>query len=341
MTHTSSFVWLNQYVPSGPVEPWHFSTSTRELPDLREGQVLARPVVFSVDPTLRGQLTGIDSPIHPQVRLGAAIVGHAVAEVVESRADGVRPGDLVTGRFDWADLAVWPPQEDSLSIELQQVEAGIGTPSHALAVLGLTGGLTAYTGMIGAGGVQAGETVVVSAAAGNVGSLAGQIAKIRGARVIGLAGTEGKRRVLRERLGFDAALDYRAPDLAEQIRKHAPDGVDLYYDNVGGSLGETVMDAMKQGARIVACGLISTFNDADSLMIDSRPLIRGALTLRFFTPLHFAGMFPAARTELTEWVREGKILPLTTERHGLEALPGAFSGMMRGENMGKMLVTMP
>lgn len=335
---TARFVSLNQYVPTGPVKPDHFTVATRDVRDPREGEVVLRPLVFSLDPTVRGRLTGTDD----FVRLGEPITGAAVAEVLESRNPAVRSGDIVTGlAIEWAEVSIWPTADKRHADELTQVPQGVEKPSHAVGVFGIMGGLTAYLGMVGAGQVQAGETVVVSAAAGSVGSVAGQIAKLRGATVIGLAGSEEKRRVLTERLGFAAALDYRAPDLAEQITRHAPHGPDLYYDNVGGPVSQTVMGLMRHPARVVECGQIATLDDSAPLTIDTRPIIMNGLTLRGFTPLHYADMVPTALDELMRWVKCGELIPLETERRGLDALPVAFSGMLRGENIGKMVVTIP
>lgn len=267
------------------------------------------------------------------------MTGIGVAEVVASRHPGHRPGDRVLGQLEWAELSIWPPRDNWM--DLTPVDPRIHRPSHALSVFGLLGGLTAYTGIIEAGQVRAGETVVISAAAGNVGSLAGQIAAIRGARVIGLAGSEQKREILTWKLGFDAALDYRASDLAERLRALAPDGPDLYFDAVGGTVSQTVMGVMRRPARVVVCGLISTYDDDTAWTVDIRPLYANGLTLQGYTPLQFPHALPAALDHLVAWVEDGRLIPLETERHGLDALPGAISGLFRGENVGKMVVTMP
>ncbi|MCI2417947.1 NADP-dependent oxidoreductase [Saccharopolyspora sp. K220] len=339
MTRTTRIVSLNRYLPTGRVEPEHFTIRTKELPDLTDGEMLLRPIAFSVDATLRGQLTGQDNYFAPQVPLGEAVTGIAVSEVVESRHPDHQPGDRVVGLVEWADLSVWPPRTDWIG--LTKLDPRVRKPSHALGVYGLLGGLTAHTGIIEAGQVTAGETVAVSAAAGNVGSLAGQIARIRGARVIGLAGSEQKRKILTEDLGFDAAVDYRAPDLAEQLRALAPDGPDLYFDSVGGRVSQTVMGLMRRPARVVVCGLISTYDDDTAWTVNIKPLFANGLTLQGYTPVQFHDALPAALDHLVDWVETGQLIPLETERHGLEALPGAISGLYRGENIGKMVVTVP
>jgi hypothetical protein len=337
VTHTR-FVSLSRHLPTGRIEPGLFTLTTKELPRLRDGQLLLRPLAFSVDATLRGQLTGNDGYFLPQIPVGAAVTGLAVSEVTASRHPGHQPGDRVVSQAEWADLSIWPPHGTWL--EPAPVDPRIRRPSRALGVFGLLGGVTAHTGIIEAGQVGVGESVVVSAAAGNVGSLAGQIATIRGACVLGLAGSERKRRILTEDLGFDAALDYRAADLDEQIRAWAPQGPDLYFDSVGGEISRTVMATMRRPARIVVCGLISTYDDDTAWTVDITPVYGNGLTLQGYTPLQFPDALPAALDHLIGWVENGRLISLETERHGLEALPGAISGLFRGENIGKMIVTM-
>jgi len=338
VSRSTRFVALNRHLPAGRVNPEQFTLATKELPELDADQLLLHPIAFSVDPTLRGQLTGIEgSYFQAQIPLGGAVTGIAVSEVVESRHPDHEPGQRVLSQAEWADLSVWPPRDSWM--DPSPVDPRIRKPSHALGVFGLLGGLTAYTGMIEAGRVQAGETVVVSAAAGSVGSVAGQIARISGARVIGLAGSERKRSVLTEELKFDAALDYRASDLAEQLRAVAPDGPDLYFDSVGGAVSQTVMNLMRRPARIVVCGLISTYDDDAAWTIGIKPLFANGLTLQGYTPLQFPDALPAALERLIDWVERGEMVALETERHGLESLPEAFSGLFHGENIGKMIVT--
>lgn len=340
MPRTTRFVSLNRHLPTGPVEPGIFTIATRELPELKDGQLLLRPIVFSVDATLRGQLSGVEgSYFLPQIPLGEAVTGIAVSEVVASRRPDHQPGDRMISQVDWADLSVWPPRDSWL--EPTPLDPRFRRPSHALSVFGLLGGLTAHTGIIAAGQVQAGETVVVSAAAGNVGSLAGQIARIRGAQVIGLAGSEQKRKILTEALGFDAALDYRSADLADQLRALAPDGPNLYFDSVGGAVSQTVMGVMRRPARVVVCGLISTYDEDTAWTINIKPLYGNGLTLQGYTPLQFPDALPGALDDLIGWVEAGQLNPLETERHGLDALPGAIAGLFRGENIGKMVVNVP
>jgi NADPH-dependent curcumin reductase CurA len=340
MTRTTRFVSLNRHLPTGRVEAGDFTIERKDVPDVEEGQLLLRPVAFSIDPTMRGQLTGVEgSYFLPQLSVGGPVTGIAVAEVVESRNGRHQPGELVVGLAEWADCSIWPAPGNWM--DLESVDPRFGKPSHALGVFGRRGGLTAYCGIVEAAQVAAGETVVISAAAGNVGSLAGQIARIRGARVIGLAGSPQKRMVLTERLGFDAALDYRAADLAEQITALVPGGPDVYFDNVGGQVSQVVMGTMRRPARVVACGQISTYDDESAWMVNIKPICINGLRFEGFTPVQFQDAWPAALDHLVEWVRSGRLIPLETERHGLEALPGTVAGIFRGENIGKMVVTIP
>lgn len=338
---STRYVALRHHLQHGAVTPDLFGVATKALPELTDGQLLLKPIAFSLDATLRGQLSGRDgSYFLPQIPLDGAVTGIAVAEVVASRHRDFSTGAQIVTLAEWAEFSVWPPRENWLG-EPQPLDPRIANPAHALSVFGLLGGLTAYTGMVHAADVQAGETVVVSAAAGNVGSLAGQIAKIRGARVIGLAGTVNKRRLLTETLGFDAALDYHDDDLADQLSALAPSGPDLYFDCVGGATSQTVMSVMRRPARVVVCGLISTYDDDSAWTINITPIYANGLTLQGFTPAQFPDALPHALDELIGWVDTGKLITLQTERHGLDSLPGAITGLFRGENVGKMIVTLP
>jgi len=333
-------VALERHLDRGPVTPDLFDIGTKNVPEPGPGQLLLRPITFSVDATLRGQLSGEDgSYFLPQIPLDEAVTGIAVAEVIASRHADFQPGQRLVALTEWADVSLWPPRDNWLRPTL--LDPRIHLPSHALSVFGLLGGLTAYTGMIEAAQVESDETVVVSAAAGNVGSLAGQIAKIRGARVIGLAGAADKRHLLTETLGFDAALDYHDDDVADQLRDLAPEGPDLYFDCVGGATSHTVMSVMRRPARVVVCGLISTYDDDSAWTIDITPVYANGLTLQGFTPNQFPDALAPALDDLIGWVDAGRLIPLETERHGLDALPTAFAGLFRGENVGKMLVSLP
>jgi NADPH-dependent curcumin reductase CurA len=210
--------------------------------------------------------------------------------------------------------------------------------ARALDVVGITG-LTAYFGVTEIGKPMAGETFLISAAAGSIGSIAGQIAKLRGARVIGIAGGANKCNVLTERLGFDAAIDYKSGDLDARLRELMPNGPDIYYDNVGGEISQTIMWQMKYPARIVECGQISTYDDkGGGWMTDIRPVHINCLQWTGVTPMTFIDYFPGALAQLGYWLQSGRIIALDTVYNGIENAPKAFVGVLRGENIGKMVI---
>ncbi|OQU97773.1 hypothetical protein CLAIMM_03658 [Cladophialophora immunda] len=238
--------------------------------------------------------------------------------------------------FEWSDYVIWDgkPSPFVRSVELQ-----IAKPSYALSVLGITG-LTAYFGIVEVGKLQKGETIVISTAAGAVGSVAGAIAKIKGAKVIGLTSSRAKQDVLIQKLGFDAALNYRADDFVEQLSAATSGKLDVYFDCVGGELSQTIMKQMKRPARIVECGQISTYNDEKyAWMTNLTPIHLNGLRLEGYTPMLFKDKWPEALDQLQKWIRSGELVPLETEMVGLESLPRALVALLSGENVGKMLVT--
>jgi NADPH-dependent curcumin reductase CurA len=337
MTRQTRFVTFESYVPEGPIEASHFVIRSKVLPELTDGQVLLRPIVFSIDPAQRGMITGGSAYFLPQYPVGSAMRGPAVAEVVESRHPDQVKGSLVSGWFDWADYLIWPFPNDWLG--LSPVDSRLGKPSYAVGVFGLTG-LTAYFGMVEVGEVRAGDIVLVSSAAGAVGSIAGQIAKILGARVIGLTGSQPKCEILTQKLRFDLAINYRSSDFAKRLEEAMPKGPDVYFDNVGGQLSQTVMNLMRRPARVVECGQISTYDDADGAwMVDIKPIHRNGLRFEGFTSVLFSQQWPTAISKMAGWVTAGQLLPLETEYKGLKSLPKVLEGLFRGENTGKVVVT--
>ncbi|OBI68096.1 hypothetical protein A5664_11670 [Mycolicibacterium fortuitum] len=304
---------------------------------------------MSVDPALRVQLTGL-SDFVPALPLGSPIYSTGVAEVLDSSIEGLQAGDVVTGLLEWAETSVWRPVDDHpLGVEmmakvhplggtLSKVDTAVEPASHVLGALGVTG-ITAYFGMLHVGRPRRGETVLVSGAAGAIGSLAGQIAKLEGARVIGLAGTAAKCRVLTAELGFDAAMDYRSPTFAEELKEVLPAGPDLYFDNVGGRVSNTVMWGMQRGSRVVECGQISTYDEqGGGWMVDIRPIHANGLRFESFTTFHFQRFIPGAVAQLASWMRTGAVTALETRLAGLDAAPGALSRLFAGENVGKMII---
>ncbi len=340
MEQPNRFVALKNYVNGGPINETHFLLHHGSIPPLTNGQVLLKTLVLSVDPYMRGCMTGLKTYFLPQFELGKPVMSLGVARIEESRNPGYSPGDLVQGFMDWSDYSIWSGATLVPGVgALRPVDPKIGKLSHALGVFGLNG-LTAFFGVVGVAKPRRGETMVLSGAAGGVGVLAGQIARILGSRVIGLAGSENKRNVLVDQLGFDAALDYRSEKLAEELRALAPHGPNLYFDNVGGSVSQTVMGVMRRPGRVIECGQISTYDDAGGgWTVDIRPIHANGLRWESFTTAHFNEFTPAAIAQMAYWVREGKIIPLETEYHGLEAVPRAMVGLLRGENIGKMVVT--
>lgn len=339
MTEGSRFVSLNVYVAGGALEPENFSIATRTLPKPGDGEVLLETLALSVDPYMRGRMTGIDTFYLPQFALGKPITSLGIGRVLESRREGVTCGDVVHGLMEWGDHSIWSGV-DNLEDGgmLRPVDPAWGKPSYALGVFGLNG-LTALFGIVGPARVKEGDIVLISAAAGGIGSLAGQIARILGARVIGLASSEEKRRVLTEDLGFDAALDYRSASLEDDLRAVMPHGPDIYFDNVGGQVTQTVMRTMRRQARIVECGQISTYDDDDGgWTVDIRPIHANGLIWEGYNVANFREFLPGGLAQLSHWVKVGKLKALETEHHGLESAPNAMVGILRGGNIGKMVV---
>ncbi|HEX2132719.1 MAG TPA: NADP-dependent oxidoreductase [Actinophytocola sp.] len=319
--------------PQGWPTESNFAVVPRELPSPGEGQVLVRNVFMSVDPYMRPRMNDVKSYV-PPFQVGEPLDGGAIGEVLESRVDGVVPGDLVLHRLGW--------REHALVDAPRRLEPIPGVPvSHYLGVLGSTG-LTAYVGLLDMASMRPGDTVFVSGAAGAVGSVAGQIARLRGAgRVVGSAGSAAKVALLTEKLGFDAAFDYRDGNLYRQLAAAAPGGVDVYFDNVGGDHLEAAITAMNDHGRVALCGSISQYNEADpppgprnlGLAVGKR------LTLRGFIVSDHARRFPEMARELGAWLAGGDLVAEeTVVDGGLDAAVSAFLGMLRGENTGKMVV---
>lgn len=334
MPEANRFVTFDSVLPRGRVSEEMFRLGSRTLRPLSDGEILIEPSAFSVDPIQRTLFTGAEAML-PQYIPGEPILGDAVGAVIESRNAAFPTGTIVTGRLEWADTALWAGPDDELTV----VDAGIAEPSYALGVYGIVG-LTAFYGITEVGQVREGETVLISAAAGAVGSIAGQIAKLRGARVVGLASTQRKRDVLINELGFDSAIDYRATDFADQLAAELPSGPDVYFDNVGGAVSQIVMRQMRRPGRIVDCGQISTYDDTTTAWnVDITPIHLNGLRFEGLSPALFIQDWPRARQQLQTWVEAGQIVPLQTRLHGLESLPAALVALFNGENIGKLVVT--
>ncbi len=345
MPDSTTSVYLKSYILGDALSAEHFELSETALRPLADAEVLLETVCLSVDPYLRGCMTGMANYYVPQLDLRAPIHSLGVARVLDSRLPGYAAGELVLGSIDWSARSILSAQAISqrpvgrrtlrrLALTAQE------HPSRYLGVLGITG-ITAFFGIVGTAKPRPGETMVVSAAAGAVGSVAGQIAKILGARVIGLTSSPEKRSVIVERLGFDAAVDYRSATLPQDLLELVPGGPDIYFDNVGGAVSQAVMSTMRHPARVVECGQISSYDDQDGgWMVDIRPIHRHGLRFEGFTPSLFSEFEPAALAQLEHWLGTGQIIALETVHHGLESLPAAMLGLFRGGNIGKTVVSL-
>jgi len=303
------------------------------LPDPGPGQVQVRNVCMSVDPYMRGRMVDRKSYV-PPFQLGEALTGGAVGRVVASNDPGFKAGDMVLSNYGWREGF------NAQAGELTALGTLAAPPSAYLGVLGMPG-MTAYVGLLGAASMKDGETVFVSGAAGAVGSIAGQIAKLRGCHVVGSAGGASKVAWLRDDLGFDHAFDYREGRLLEQLRAGAPAGLDVYFDNVGGDHLEAALFHMRPFGRIALCGAISQYNATEAPPGPSNLVVAIGLglTLRGFIVSHFNHMADDFRRDMTAWVTSGAIKWQETVYEGLERAPDAFIGLFTGANLGKMIVS--
>ncbi|AOS65793.1 hypothetical protein BKA25_000432 [Actinoalloteichus hymeniacidonis] len=320
--------------PTGWPTEQDFDLVEVPIPVPGPGQVLVRNTVMSVDPAMRGRMNDVES-YAPPFELGAPLQGGAVGEVVLSDVESVRTGDMVLHNLGWRDYAVLDADRVS------RIDPDIASASAYLGVLGMPG-MTAYAGLVEVAAMTEGDVVFVSGAAGAVGSIAGQVARLKGAsRVVGSAGSAAKVRYLTEELGFDAAFDYHDGPVAEQLATVAPDGIDVYFDNVGGEHLEAAIGALRLNGRIAMCGGISGYNEATAPP-GPRNLMRFVvrrLTMRGFLVVDHAHLRDDFRREVGGWIRDGSLRYRETIVEGLEKAPAALIGMMRGENLGKMIVT--
>lgn len=319
--------------PSGWVRETDFNVVRTGIPNPGEGQVLLKNLYLSLDPYMRLRMDDAKS-YAPPVEIGAVMVGGTVSEVIESRHPGYRPGDTVTG------MAGWQLYGLSDGKMLRQVDPALAPLSAALGVVGMPG-VTAWVGLLDIGIPKAGETVIVSAASGAVGSVAGQIAKIKGCRVVGIAGGAAKCEYVTRELGFDACIDYRSGDLHGQLAVACPHGVDVYFDNVGGEILDTILRLLNPFARIALCGLISQYNEVEKTGLKNvRSLLVDRVRLQGFIVSDHLNRFPPALAELGQWYKEGKLKYRESVAHGIENAPKAFIGMLKGENFGKQVVNL-
>jgi NADPH-dependent curcumin reductase CurA len=318
--------------PHGEPKPDDFRLAEAEVPDPESGQLLVRNRWMSVDPYMRGRMNDVRSYV-PPFHLDAPLEGGAVGEVVKSGDERFSEGQWVLHQLGWRELALVPADG------AQPIDADLANPSAYLGVLGMPG-LTAYVGLFDIAGYKDGESLFVSGAAGAVGSLAGQLAKVHGGRVVGSAGSAEKVAFLKEELGFDAAFNYKDGSVHELLAQAAPDGIDVYFDNVGGDHLEAALTALRQRGRVAMCGAISAYN-ATSPLPGPRNLtvvVGKRLTLRGFIVSDHFHRLEAFHQEVGPLVREGRIRYRETVVQGLEHAPEAFIGLLRGENTGKMVV---
>ncbi len=299
----------------------------------KEGEVLIRTLYLSVDPYMRGRMSDRKSYV-PPFALNEVITGGAVGEVTESRAAAFQSGDIVTGMLGWQLYSV------ARAAELRKVDPNFAPVTTALGVLGMPG-LTAYFGLLDIGQPKSGETVIVSGAAGAVGTTVCQLAKIKGCRVVGIAGSDEKNHYLENDLWVDASVNYKtAVDMRQALNEACPNGVDVYFDNVGGEISDAVMPLINHGARIVICGQISLYNlEKPDVGPRIQPylLIKSAL-MKGFIIVDYTARFGEGVTQLAQWLAQGKLKYAENIVEGFENTPGAFLGLFAGENLGKQLV---
>ena len=324
--------------PVGEPKPTDFRLEDYSVPSPAEGQVLLRILWLSLDPYMRGRMSDAASYAMP-VPIDGVMEGGTVAEVVESRNANYARGDIVLSYSGWQEYAL------SNGDDLRKVDPKAGPISTALGVLGMTG-MTAYMGLLEIGRPQSGETVVVASASGAVGSVVGQIAKIKGARAVGIAGGKDKCDYVKQELGFDVCLDHRSPDLAAELKDACPRGIDVYFENVGGKVFDAIFPQLNPFARIPVCGLIADYNELpgarpaapDWAPTILRNILVKRLTFRGFIVTDFNDKYSDFIRDMSQWHSEGRVQHREFIAEGIECSPEAFIGLLKGANFGKQLV---
>ena len=335
MTVSEQFVLVSR--PVGEPKPDDFRLEKNELGPIGSGQVLVKTLWMSLDPYMRGMMAAGKSYVKG-LELGDVIAGSNVAEVVQSEYDGLSSGDLVLTMSGWRSHAVLDGKA------VQKLPSELKHPSWALGVLGMPG-FTAWHGLLKIGQPKQGETVVVAAASGPVGATVGQIAKLKGCRVIGVAGGEKKRQHVVNTLGFDACIDHYDPDFASKLAAAVPDGIDVYFENVGGAVTKAVLPHLNDFARIPVCGLVSWYNadtsavpgpnELPSFLVD---ILKKRLLFQGFIISEHSEEYPEFIGQMNEWVSSGQVRYLEDVVEGLSNAPEAFIGLLKGKNYGKLVV---
>ena len=316
--------------PEGAPSAANFESFDAPMPTVGDGGVLRKTLFLSLDPYMRGRMSDAPSYAAP-VEVGAPMCGHTVSEVIDSRNPAFRKGDIVLGYDGWQQFGV------SEGKELRTLDPGVPV-STALGVLGMPG-MTAFVGLMDIGQPKSGETVVVSAASGAVGSVVGQLAKVIGCRAVGIAGSADKCRYVVDELGFDACINYKTDDLKTALRAACPDRIDIYFENVGGAVLAAVMKHLNRGARIPLCGLIAEYNATENPSGPNwRPLLVSRAMVRGFIVSDHIDRGPAFLKEVTPLVKSGRIKYREDIVDGLEKAPSAFIGLLEGKNFGKLIV---
>jgi len=308
-----------------------FELASEPVDTIGDNQVLVRNCYLSVDPYIRMRMEERDT-YAPVMKLGQKMVGRTIGQVVQSRSSSIFEGDWVVGRMSWEDFSV------ANASELQKLDASVEPISAYLGTLGSTG-ITAWLGLVEIGQAKTGETVLISAASGAVGSVAGQLAKLRGCHVVGIAGGSRKCEVVVKQLGFDACVDYKDADFESNLAKATASGVDVYFDNVGGPITDYILTRMNLHARIALCGTVSQYNAVQPYgLTNYREFFNKRASLRGFLLSDHKDLWPTAEKEIQAAFRAGKIKHLETVCEGLENAPQAFIDMLNGANVGKQVV---
>jgi len=322
--------------PSGAPTQSNFRLEEAAMPDLPDGQVLLETIYLSLDPYMRGRMSDAKSYADP-IRIGDVMVGATVSRIRQSRHEDWSQGDIVVAYSGWQTHAI------SDGTDLRRIDPAVAPISTGLGALGMTG-FTAYAGLRNIGRTKPGETVVVAAASGAVGSLVGRIARIQGARAVGIAGGPEKSAFVKNELGFDVAIDHRDPDFVRQLAEACPDGIDVYFENVGGAVWDAVLPLLNDFARVPLCGMISNYNDdglakpsVDRLPASMKVIQQKSITIRGFMNVEFIDQQPAFLEQAAAWIADGRLKYREDVVDGLENAPAAFIGLLEGRNFAKLI----